>query len=160
MCERTQFATRLYNSQKRCLRILERKSNVAPSPGVLQLYLPPTMWLAKPRSWPSAAAAMRRWQLRTPLGQPVGIYSAKKTISRNQFIKYNLKLIIFVFELSQVDELIERAPHRLQNLQCYHLSASEFTWKLIKQRFKAISRDLKNHKSNIFSNQRKMENSC
>lgn len=81
----------------------------------------------------------------------------KKTTSRNRFIKYNLKLIIFVFELSQVDELIERALHRLQNLQCYHLSASEFTWKLIQQGFKAITCwDLKNHKSNIYINQRKM----
>lgn len=50
---------------------------MAPSPEGLRLYLPPTMWLAKPRSWPSAAAAVQNWQLRAPLGQLVGIYYAK-----------------------------------------------------------------------------------
>ncbi|XP_004406788.1 PREDICTED: uncharacterized protein LOC101366116 [Odobenus rosmarus divergens] len=38
---------------------LKEKSNVAPSLGGLRLYLPPTMWLAKPWSWPSAAAAVK-----------------------------------------------------------------------------------------------------
>ena len=40
-------------------------------------YLPPTMWLAKPRSWPSLVAAVKHWQQRAQLGQLVGIYSAK-----------------------------------------------------------------------------------
>lgn len=50
---------------------------MAPSLEGLRLYLPPTMWLAKPRSWRSTVAAVKHWQLRAQLGQLVGISSAK-----------------------------------------------------------------------------------
>lgn len=50
---------------------------MAPSLEGLRLYLPPSMWLAKPPSWPRAVAAVKHWQLRVQLGQLVGLYSAK-----------------------------------------------------------------------------------
>ena len=58
---------------------------MAPSPSGLRFCLPPTLWLAQAWSWLSTAAAMKRWQLRAPLGQLVGIYSAKLSLETDLF---------------------------------------------------------------------------